>query len=310
MIASQPRGSSWGWVLRLIGIRACRMNLRALARPVGLLLAAWCLLGSDDASSAADPQPVIVMRAPLQGEGSPQIDGGARQDRADWPATLKYGVPGASFSCTATLVGERVVVTAAHCLPGGMASAIELAPGKTVRLTCQHHPDYEAATLSADLALCLTGEAIQPEPAFGFERLDIDLSHLRTQSKLFLLGYGCRDVDRPDDPDRVGQLYGGSATIDRLPFEAGGHIVTRGPHDVVICPGDSGGAAYRVSFTDGSPRIGDPRAIVGINSGYVAAERMSAIAAFTPDVAEFVRRWAAGHGVNICGVHPEARNCR
>ncbi len=130
---------------------------------------------------------------------------------------------------------------------------------------------------------------------------------LAIKADLFLLGYGCRNVQDVGDPKKIGQLYGGLSKIDKLPTAADDHLETQG--GVVICPGDSGGAAYALASKEPGNE-GGPRAVVGINSGYFAEPRVSAISTFSETAGKFIRRWANDHDTAICGVNNTAVNCR
>src|ERR1700675_460566 len=57
------------------------------------------------------------------GDGRSSVDGGTRQNPATWPATLKYNL-GDQFTCTSTIVGEKTIITAAHCLRDGTIASV------------------------------------------------------------------------------------------------------------------------------------------------------------------------------------------
>ncbi|MEN3347108.1 MAG: hypothetical protein V7632_743 [Bradyrhizobium sp.] len=267
-------------------------------RPVLKALILLLALGGTSPGYAADPAGKIVMRkAAPNGAGVPQIDGGTSQDLAVWPATLKYYKSG-TFSCTSTIVGENTIVTAAHCVVDATELTVELDAG-TFPVSCTRHPLFNRATLEADIALCYSAKAFPN--TVGFENLDVRSTRVQVGSNLFLLGYGCRDVNAPFD---AGQLYGGSAKVFQMAPTPTGHVRTK--DGVVICPGDSGGAAYVLAVDD---KPVNPRSIVGINSGYIATDRISAITGLSGVIAEFIRDWAADNKTLICGVHPDARPC-
>lgn len=249
----------------------------------------------------------VVVMSPVKPDagGQTQILNGTKQDAANWPATLKFfhSIHSISFSCTATIIGERVVITAAHCVDENARARVDLATGGA-NLTCNQHPYYDEETLGADVALCLA-DAIIPLPSTArAEQLNLNLTTVRLESKVFLLGFGCR-VD--NDSTTSGVLYGGSATVKEMAANDRDHFKTDG--GARICPGDSGGAAY--NLTDLSAITGR-REIVGINSGYYVGNPIRSLntSLALPLIANFMRDWADNHNVRICGMHQDAAKCR
>lgn len=265
-------------------------------RATALLGAALLLLALGSISSGYAAE-IVMKKATRAGAGAPQVDGGTRQDVATWPATLKYFLSD-RFACTSTIVGERTVITAAHCVVDATQAKVELG-ADTFPITCTTHPLFVRDTLEADVALCYSSKEFPK--TIGFENLDLRSTRVRIESNLFLLGYGCRDVNTLAGD---GELYGGSAKVFQMAASPTGHVRTR--DGVVICPGDSGGSAY-VLAVDDNPI--NPRSIVGINSGYIAFNRVSAIMGLTGVMAEFIRDWADDRKTRICGVHQDAQFC-
>lgn len=256
----------------------------------------------------SSPQSQIMKPPEEGGAGSPQVVNGMLEKSEVWPATLKYYVDN-WFSCTSTIVGDRVVITAAHCLVPEATMHVQFKEGEApFNLECQAHPRFQREDLLADVALCLSDRRFETGEGFRFENLDLKISRLRPNSRVYLLGYGCRRFEDVKDPSKAGVLYGGVSIVNKLPLGTGDHILLKGSNGgAVICPGDSGGAGYLLAAND--KREG-PRSIVGINSGYRADDRISALTALVGPVAEFIRDWAADWNVTICGVHAGATNCR
>ncbi|HEX8663095.1 MAG TPA: trypsin-like serine protease [Beijerinckiaceae bacterium] len=259
-------------------------------------------------------QPSQVMSPPgQQGAGQAQIVDGKAQEEADWPSTLRFLVNN-QFYCTSTIVGERVILTAAHCLVPGTPMKVDLGAGQAFNLTCELHPHYRRFDLYADIALCVSDRTLPrsriigtQRVAFSYENLDLRITRMRSGAELFLLGYGCRvypQTSATAASDTSGQLYGGIGRVVRVPVEAGRHITTSG--QAGICPGDSGGAAYALSDIG---TLKGPRSIVAINSGYVPENKISDLTALFGHISQFIRDWSDDHGVKICGIHPEAQNC-
>ena len=267
------------------------------------LLIAACQVSTIGHAHAQQGEPPPITMSPIEGigDGKSSVDGGARQDPTNWPATLKYNLDD-QFTCTSTVIGKNAVITAAHCLRNGAIAKIRFEKaGVSVTLRCDHHPLYQRTGLINDIALCLSDGAMPT--TFTYENLDMRKERIAIDTSLFLLGYGCRNVQDVGDPTKIGQLYGGLSKVDKLPTADDDHAETQG--GVVICPGDSGGAAYVLAATESGPR-----AIVGINSGYFALPRVSAISSFGEAAAKFIVKWSKDHNAAICGVSDVATNCR
>ncbi len=129
-----------------------------------ILLLAYLLVITSQAFTVGHAQqselPSIEM-FPIEdaGDGRSSVDGGTRQNSASWPATLKYTLSD-QFTCTSTIVGEKTIITAAHCLRDGAIASIRFAKdGVSVKLHCVHHDLYQRTGLINDIALCLSDSA-------------------------------------------------------------------------------------------------------------------------------------------------------
>ena len=265
----------------------------------------------------------------------------AKPEAENWPAIQKIvAVVGRNLvACTATLVGPRVLLTAAHCIgeSGKVAlqfvDAVWIAPEKLIG-ECTRHPGYRPQGRQAflDYALCLLdrpyprrivlcmrklvtklGQAsCDPDTAIAakirFDNLSIKPGDaaLRVRDKrsrwLLLTGFGCRTRDGKM-PDSF-ELSMGIARItyrDRIMLVTGSE---RLGDSATVCQGDSGGPVYRL-FTrkyDGS------RSIVAVNSrNYVVGRRVlhrSLLARTSAlEFVVFLRSWLRNNGNPfICGI--------
>jgi hypothetical protein len=207
-------------------------------------------------------------------------------------------------TCTATLIGEAALLTAAHCVPNGALIQFVLG-ARTIRGLCEqargYHPQLNR---SEDWALCLL-----EFPVLGINYETIASSVPSTGKRVLLSGYGCTQQGGPLD----GKLrIGSSETVDA---QSGGFppetstIYTKSSIDVggaVLCPGDSGGPLFMVSGNS----LNDARTLIGVNSRTTFQFGFSLFAA-TGSVAgrQFFKDWSERHGQKICGINTD-QNCR
>ncbi|TAI67132.1 trypsin-like serine protease [Bradyrhizobium sp. Leo170] len=162
---------------------------------------------------------------------APFIVGGAPADPNLWSATLIFDAP---KRCTATVVGPKAIMTAAHCLDGTTNGEV-LINNQTLALKCQSNPKYPADT-TADIAMCGSSGAITA-PNLKYEVLNTNPATVKVGTSVVLLGYGCLIEGGPVSDT----LYVGSATVKGLPVADNRYEVQGGAK---LCGGDSGGAGY------------------------------------------------------------------
>lgn len=244
--------------------------------------------------------------------GDERLINGAPADKADWPASV-YASMGNS-RCTATVVGERALLIAAHCVSNGGTASFK-AGDRQYSAKCTHAPDYDRATWdahrtaimlgqvpavevrnsTADWCLCVVS---QPVTGISYENVNQDPSRHRTGEELTMTGYGCV---RPgggggnDGTYRIGQ-----ARITQLPSGSSNDIVTKG--GAALCFGDSGGPAFYVQ--------GQSRWVVSVNSRGNIRDTSYLSSVSTSPARSFFADWASRNGVLICGIHPAAKGCR
>lgn len=225
-------------------------------------------------------------------EEQPTLIGGREADPKDWPASV-YARMGNS-ACTATVVGERVLIIASHCVAHGGTASFSIG-ANAYTSTCSRSPLYRQGT-DHDLALC---KISTPVRGIAFENVNQDASLIQVGREILLTGYGCIHEGGGGGNDGIFRI--GEAKIIQLPS----------PYDLVaqgkaaLCFGDSGGAAYlytddaktrRVQVTTNSK--GDIR-----TTSYLTSTSSQASI-------DFLKSWSTANSVSICGVSADAVGCR
>ncbi|MAW91084.1 MAG: hypothetical protein CL575_05140 [Altererythrobacter sp.] len=327
------------------------------ARALVPVLTAILALGLPSAAAPQDqPEPIMTQRpaptAPgeLTFDSAPDlfpsaetklVNGSTKVDLDAWQSLFIARLPSGGF-CTATLVGPRVLLTAAHCVDAYKADKAATVGGRIniagsqYRLSgCAMHPAYIAADrvaydvprASEDFALCeldgepgITTETIATTPMLG------------TNSQMLLTGYGCTGIrvaagmlvfDATDAPGAE-KLRMGDARVDAVGVrnhrsDAGAYIRTRSVQDEpVLCPGDSGGPA--IAGASLAQQKGPLRRVIGVNSMVTALPRgvgyeyLSFVASLgTEAFRDFLQDWTAGSANrDVCGyqLSPGQAGCR
>lgn len=227
----------------------------------------------------------------------PMLRGGRVADSKVWPASF-YMVSGSGpqrSSCTGALIGPRVLLTAAHCVPadGKLGIAFGRAPPQTA--TCVQHPAWvKRRDRSADFALCAVPQAIVAQDLL-YETVYAAPVAVLLGNKIVLSGYGCTDdivaksrdqtiaqaraeaaaarAGRPaPKPDyRFGfataaETSQSTARADRRQFYAPYELynIITDLDGANLCPGDSGGPVFRLNPARGSSF--ERRGLVAVNS--------------------------------------------
>ena len=221
----------------------------------------------------------------------PTLINGRAAEPKDWPASV-YSSQGNS-RCTATVVGERVLMIAAHCVSNGGKASFKI-KGAQYSSICTHSSDYRRNS-TADYALCAVDKVVEGIP---YEVLNQDAEAVKVGDELLLTGFGCVQPGGGGGNDGVYRI--GEAKISRTPRGTDNDIVTGGP--AALCFGDSGGPAFKI--------VGEKRWQVSINSRGDIRRTSYLSALHTAQAKEFIASWYKENNHKICGVHADAKGCR
>jgi trypsin len=237
-----------------------------------------------------------------QETNAPKLGNAEPADPLQWQASF-YSWSG-NVACTSTLIGARVLLTAAHCVGDGKRASIRL-EDKEYSGPCTHHPHY-ATDASADYALCHLEDAVGGVP---YEMINTKAEDLKKGMRLRLSGYGCVTLTGFGPNDGIYRI--GEAPITGLPGEIDGEANTITTvslmfEDALLCKGDSGGPAFIES------EISSARKVVSVNSRVWPEMRRSYLSSLTsPAASNWIAKWiGAGPDRHVCGFSPEAQGCR
>lgn len=210
------------------------------------------------------------------------VEAGKYQEVVKVEAIQTNGTLGAP--CTGTIVGPKVVLTAAHCVvTGGMAKIT--ANGKTYQARMQRSPLYPAKDRHDMAVGVLENEILGVEPASIGGRATTGLG-------MILLGYGC-DINGGGTIDgilRWGEtMITGVSDYDMDSSKQGG---------AALCFGDSGGPAF---LTENGKRL-----VIGVNSKGNLEDSNSHVRLDIAASTSFLSDFATKNSVEICGVN---KNC-
>jgi hypothetical protein len=162
------------------------------------------------------------------------------------PDTRHVAVGRLASGCTATLVGARTVLTAAHCIAGSSEATVQLAGKEYASRRVVVHPKYGVVSDSYDLGLVL----LESAPG-GVPPIPLALAPPAVGDALTLLGFGITAAGRSDDGTRR-SATNTIAGVRSLSFTYCGSSGGVGN----ICTRDSGGPSLRETSSGSQELLG------------------------------------------------------
>jgi hypothetical protein len=221
--------------------------------------------------------------------GHPNLINGREALVGEFPEVVYITTGGAR--CTATLIGAKVLLTAAHCGRSGDTTSFQI--GQTVySATLTRSPVYQEGNASADhdIAVGLIENEIS-----GVKFASVG-GEAKVGTEITLAGYGCTTSSGTGGNDgvlRIGEnkvsSFNGFDMVSNL--QGGG----------ALCFGDSGGPAF---VKLGNTMV-EHHVVLGVNSKGNIKDTNYNARTDTTESQEFFAEFAQQNSVEICGVNKD-----
>jgi len=215
----------------------------------------------------------------------PTLINGNPVQPGQWKQTVRIRTN--NSGCTASVVGPRVLATAAHCAATGATSVFTL-DGVNYSAKISRHPIYPNRDMDIALGV-IDKEVVLQEYSILPDKVDV----VKVGDAIRLMGYGCTKPGGGGGNDGV--LREGMSTVTGF---QGFDIVTGKSGEAALCFGDSGGPAFIQAdgklFNISQNSKGD-------------ISRTSYLARWdVKEAQDWVRKWIADNGnIEVCGINKD-----
>lgn len=187
--------------------------------------------------------------------------------------------------CSATIVGPKVILTAAHCVAdNGEIKPAEFVVSQTIyKAKCKQAPQYRDNTEDLDIAICKTDKKMNVAYA------SISKTGVSIGQEVVLMGYGC--IREGGGGGNDGILRVGKAKVTRLPSGSNNWYYTKDTS--ALCFGDSGGPSM----------LKDSHTVIGVNSRGNIKDLSMLAAVYLSKAIKFFEEFARDNDVKVCGIN-------
>ncbi len=197
---------------------------RAPTFKAAALAAAVALIG-------CGPSGIMLLGEESEGERTPYVVNG--QPHSGHPSAGKLTTSGSL--CTATLIGKKTVLTAAHCVSPGASHTFTTDDGvKHLSAKVVRHPSYNSYQITNDVAVII----LQTEPAVA--PMPINITAPSSGLEVTIVGFG-KTSEYSEDAGVKRMAKNKIASVNSTQFSIAGSSTLGN-----LCNGDSGGPSYAI----------------------------------------------------------------